>query len=60
MCAIFKIESGNHSIGTNEPHKKLDPNATTFTIPFIASLLLNKFPIKNAIVKAHNVSTNND
>ena len=47
MCAIFNTESGSHSIGTKAPHKKLEPNATTFTIPFIAPLFDTKFPIKN-------------
>ena len=30
---------------------------TTFTIPFIASLFLTRFPIKNAIVTEHIVNT---
>lgn len=53
---MFSTKSGNHSIGTNAPHKKLDPNAITFTIPLIASLFLTRFPIKNARVVAQIVN----
>ena len=57
-CAIFTTNLGRYSIGTNEPHRKLEPSAITFTIPFIASLLLVILPNRNDIDKVVNVNTN--
>lgn len=51
--AIFKTVVGKNSAGTNDPHKKLLPKAITFTMPFIASLLFIKLPIKKAIAREH-------
>ena len=58
MCATVKTLLGSHSTGTKAPHKKLEPSAITFTIPFIAFLLFTIVAIKNAIVKAHIVNIN--
>ena len=57
MKVINNTGAGGGGIGTKAPHKKLEPNATTFTIPFIAPLFDTKFPIKNAIVVAQIVNT---
>lgn len=54
----FITPSGSHSIGTNAPHKKLDPRAITLTIPLIAFLFETILPINKAIVVAHIVNTN--
>ena len=54
-CAIFNTVSGSHSAGTKAPHRKDDPNAITFIIPLIASLLFINVLINNAIVNEQNV-----
>ena len=58
IWATFKTLVGKNSVGTNDPHKKLLPKATTFTMPFIASLLFIKLPIKKAMVKAQKENIN--
>lgn len=51
--AKFNTFVGIYCIGTNAPHKKLEPKATTLTIPFIAFLSFTILPIKKAIDIAH-------
>ena len=46
---MFLTKSGIYCIGTNTPHKKLEPSATTFTIPLTAFLFVTTLPSKNAI-----------
>ena len=55
--AIFKTNSGKYSAGTKAPHKKADPRATTFTIPFTAFLFLTNVVITKAMVKQQKVNS---
>ena len=56
IWAILITDLGRYSNGTKAPHRKLEPNAITFTIPLIASFLFTSVPIKTAIVVAHIVN----
>ena len=58
IWAIESTKDGKNSTGTNAPHKKDDPNATTFTIPVTESLLLIMVLINNASVKQQNEKIN--
>lgn len=48
---------GRYSAGTKAPHKKAEPNATTFTIPLTAFLSFTRVLIVKAIVREQKVKT---
>ena len=58
MWAIRITEGGKKDKGTKAPHKKLDPSAITFTIPFIASLFMARLPSKEASVNTQKANKN--